>query len=49
MEGKASLPAEWPQPFTIDGTGTLDLVEFEPGHFVRADPARAKGIAGAAS
>jgi len=49
MEGKASLPAAWPQPFTIDGTGTLDLVEFEPGHFVRADPARAEGITAKAS
>ena len=49
MEGKASQPAAWPQPFTIDGTGTLDLVEFEPEHFVRADPVRAKGITAAAS
>ncbi|HIM46950.1 MAG TPA: ABC transporter ATP-binding protein [Alphaproteobacteria bacterium] len=49
MEGKASLPAAWPQPFTIAGTGTLDLVEFEPEHFVRADPVRAKGITAAAS
>ncbi|HJN61378.1 MAG TPA: ABC transporter ATP-binding protein [Alphaproteobacteria bacterium] len=49
MEGRASQPAEWPRPFTIDGSGTLDLVEFEPGHFVRADPAQAQGIAAAAS
>jgi len=49
MEGKASSPAAWPQPFTIDGSGSLDLVEFEPGHFVRADPARAAGISAAAS
>ena len=44
MEGKASSPAAWPQPFTIDGSSSLGLVEFEPGHFVRADPARAAGI-----
>ena len=49
MEGKASSPASWPQPFTIDGTGNLDFIEFEPGHFVRADPARAVGISTAAS
>jgi peptide/nickel transport system ATP-binding protein len=49
MEGRASRPAEWPRPFTIDGTGTLDLIEFEPGHFVRADPSQAQGITAAAS
>jgi peptide/nickel transport system ATP-binding protein len=49
MEDKASLPAAWPQPFTIDGSGTLELVEIEPGHFVRADPARMQGITAAAS
>ena len=49
MEGKASQPAAWPQPFTIDGSATLDLVEFEPGHYVRADPSRADGVAATAS
>jgi peptide/nickel transport system ATP-binding protein len=49
MEGKASDPAAWPQPFTIDGSNTMDLVEFEPGHFVRADPSRAQSITAAAS
>ena len=49
MEGKASSPAAWPQPFTIDGSSSLGLVEFEPGHFVRADPARAAGISATAS
>jgi len=49
MEGKASNPAAWPAPFTIDGSATLGLVEFEPGHFVRADPAKAQGITAAAS
>jgi peptide/nickel transport system ATP-binding protein len=49
MEGKASIPSAWPQPFTIDGQGTLDLVEFEPGHFVRSNPSLAQGITAAAS
>ncbi|MFP6777719.1 MAG: ABC transporter ATP-binding protein, partial [Alphaproteobacteria bacterium] len=49
MEGKASSPAAWPQPFTIDGTGSLDLIEFEPDHFVRADPARSASISATAS
>ena len=40
--------AAWPQPFTIDGSGGLDLVEFEPGHFLRVDPARAADISAAA-
>ncbi len=38
MEGKASLPAAWPAPFTVDGTGHAVLVEIDAGHFVRADP-----------
>ena len=38
MEGKASLPAAWPAPFTVDGMGDTRLVEAERGHFVRADP-----------
>ena len=35
MAGKASVPAAWPAPYTIDGEQTLDLVEVEPEHFVR--------------
>jgi peptide/nickel transport system ATP-binding protein len=38
MEGRASDPGQWPQPFTINGGGTLALVEVAPGHFVRAHP-----------
>ena len=38
MEGRASLPAAWPAPFTADGSGRTQLVEAEAGHFVRADP-----------
>jgi len=38
MEGKASIPSEWPAPFTIDGNGDLGLVDLGEEHFVRADP-----------
>jgi peptide/nickel transport system ATP-binding protein len=38
MEGRASDPAAWPSPFTVNGTAQLDFVELGSGHFVRADP-----------
>jgi peptide/nickel transport system ATP-binding protein len=38
MAGKASIPSAWPKPFTIDEASSPDLIEIEPGHFVRADP-----------
>jgi peptide/nickel transport system ATP-binding protein len=38
MDGKASVPAEWPRPFTIDGSLSPTLVDLGEGHFVRADP-----------
>jgi len=38
MAGKASIPSAWPKPFTIDDHNSLDLVEIEPGHYVRAAP-----------
>ena len=36
MEGKASIPSEWPKPFTVDGTTELELVDIGDGHYVRA-------------
>ncbi len=36
MEGKASIPAAWPAPFTIDDTHHPGLVEIAGGHWVRA-------------
>ncbi|WP_416896244.1 MAG: ABC transporter ATP-binding protein [Minwuia sp.] len=36
MEGKASIPSEWPAPFTIDGSHELELVDLGDGHYVRA-------------
>jgi peptide/nickel transport system ATP-binding protein len=38
MEGKASVPALWPAPFTIDGSTRPHMVEIAKGHFVRAAP-----------
>ena len=38
LEGKASIPSEWPAPFTINGSGNLGLVDLGEEHFVRADP-----------
>jgi peptide/nickel transport system ATP-binding protein len=39
MEGRASDPAAWPKPFTVDGAAQLQLVDLGEGHCVRADPA----------
>ncbi|MDH3910535.1 MAG: ABC transporter ATP-binding protein [Rhodospirillales bacterium] len=39
MEGRASDPAAWPEPFTVNGAARLQLVDLGEGHFVRADPA----------
>jgi peptide/nickel transport system ATP-binding protein len=36
MEGRASKPAAWPQPFRIDGGSRLTMVDLGDGHFVRA-------------
>jgi len=40
MEGRASDPAAWPAPFTIDGSSSPRLIELSDGHFVRSDPDR---------
>ena len=36
MEGKASIPAAWPAPFTVDEKSDLALQEIGDGHYVRA-------------
>jgi peptide/nickel transport system ATP-binding protein len=36
MEGKASDPAAWPAPFTLDGQTAADMIDAGDGHFVRA-------------
>jgi peptide/nickel transport system ATP-binding protein len=35
MEGKASNPANWPHPFTVDGGQKPHLVHLGDGHYVR--------------
>jgi peptide/nickel transport system ATP-binding protein len=44
MEGRASIPAAWPAPFTVDGSGHAALVEIGSEHFVRADPSANLGV-----
>ncbi|WP_417517184.1 ABC transporter ATP-binding protein [Minwuia sp.] len=36
MEGKASIPSEWPAPFTVDGSGNMGMIDIGDGHLVRA-------------
>jgi len=36
MEGKASIPSQWPAPFTIDGVRPVRMIDLGDGHFVRA-------------
>ncbi|MEM7169135.1 MAG: ABC transporter ATP-binding protein [Pseudomonadota bacterium] len=36
MQGRASDPAAWPEPYRVDGQRDLTMVELEEGHFVRA-------------
>ncbi|MFM8801180.1 MAG: dipeptide ABC transporter ATP-binding protein [Tagaea sp.] len=36
MEGRASVPALWPDPFAIDAANTAGLVDLGHGHYVRA-------------
>ena len=38
MEGRASDPAAWPSPFTVNGAAHLEFVDLGGGHYVRADP-----------
>ncbi|PPR11079.1 MAG: Glutathione import ATP-binding protein GsiA [Alphaproteobacteria bacterium MarineAlpha11_Bin1] len=43
MEGKASIPSEWPEPFTIGSGHDLGLVDLGNEHFVRAAPSASVG------
>jgi peptide/nickel transport system ATP-binding protein len=45
MEGKASEPSAWPEPFKDTGEQPLFWTEVEPGHYVRV--ARTEGQGGA--
>ena len=39
MEGKASNPADWPAPFTVDSNGDAIMIDLGDGHQVRATEA----------
>ncbi|HUN49707.1 MAG TPA: hypothetical protein VMU42_01260, partial [Candidatus Sulfotelmatobacter sp.] len=45
MEGKASIPANWPMPFTIDGTTQPRMIHLGEGHYVRANEDRLSEVA----
>ncbi|MCW5774183.1 MAG: ABC transporter ATP-binding protein, partial [Rhodospirillaceae bacterium] len=36
MEGKASIPGAWPEPYTVDTAGDDELRHLGGGHYVRA-------------
>jgi peptide/nickel transport system ATP-binding protein len=36
MEGKASVPAAWPEPFRVDGNARMEMIDIGGKHFVRA-------------
>ncbi len=36
MEGRASNPSQWPEPFRINGSSRLTMVDLGGGHWVRA-------------
>ena len=36
MEGKASDPKAWPNPFRLDGSGQVSMIDLGNAHFVRA-------------
>ncbi len=36
MEGKASIPEEWPAPFTVDEHTEMALLDLGSEHYVRA-------------
>jgi len=48
MEGKASSPEAWPEPFAIDSTRDPSLIEVESGHYVRASHQLTSGSGAAA-
>ena len=36
MEGRASDPTAWPQPYRLDGSGPTSMIDLGEGHLVRA-------------
>jgi peptide/nickel transport system ATP-binding protein len=39
MAGRASIPSEWPEPFTVREGMVLDMIDLGGGHYVRASRA----------
>lgn len=37
MDGRCSVPSEWPAPFTVNGEANPRLIDLGDGHYVRAD------------
>jgi len=44
MEGKASDPSVWPEPYRDDGEAPLLWTEAEPGHFVRVSQSAGREV-----
>ncbi|MBT5434577.1 MAG: ABC transporter ATP-binding protein, partial [Rhodospirillaceae bacterium] len=44
MQGRASIPAQWPEPFTVKEGVPLHMIDIGGGHLVRAS-AKPEGIA----
>jgi peptide/nickel transport system ATP-binding protein len=44
MEGRASEPAAWPEPFRINGGSRLAMIDLGGGHWVRASEAGAAAL-----
>jgi len=47
MEGKASIPAAWPEPYTVDDSGDDTMQHLGGGHYVRARRQAALGAVAA--
>ncbi|MEO3427875.1 ABC transporter ATP-binding protein [Pelagibius sp. CAU 1746] len=45
MQGRASEPAAWPEPFRISGDSRLAMIELGEGHFVRAQEEASEELA----
>jgi peptide/nickel transport system ATP-binding protein len=43
MQGRASDPAAWPAPFTLDGSDGVDMIHLGGGHYVRAQKSQFAG------
>ena len=46
MQGRASDPAAWPAPFTLDGRDGVDMIHLGDGHHVRSQKDAFEGSLG---